>query len=146
MTGEAYTHKAPGEEVCDFCNALLRDSPQVWTHFTVPHEFGRVLAPEPMLPDDAIITTPMPEGVGSVTTHYMDEDGEWAACMACHSLIEADSRDALLERSVKGAMRALIREYGPIPTDAQKILRSGINATHRSFFAHRTDRPPERIS
>ncbi len=55
--------------------------------------------------------------------------GAWAACDECHRLIEADDREALLERSVG----KFVEFYGVLPP----ALAEDIRRLHDQFFAHR---------
>jgi heterodisulfide reductase subunit C len=58
--------------------------------------------------------------------------GDWAACDACHELIEADDRQHLAERS----LNELILKH-PEARAAAEILLQDLAQLHRQFFEHR---------
>ena len=58
--------------------------------------------------------------------------GDWAACMACHALIQAGKETELAERS----LQTLIAKH-PDMKDAEDAIRGEIAGFHAMFFAHR---------
>lgn len=58
--------------------------------------------------------------------------GDWAACHACHGLIEADDRRRLAQRSLD----ELILKH-PEAKAAADLLLHNLNELHRQFFEHR---------
>jgi hypothetical protein len=58
--------------------------------------------------------------------------GDWAACDACHALIEADDRQHLAQRSLD----ELIAKH-PEARAAADILVLDLAELHRQFFEHR---------
>jgi hypothetical protein len=58
--------------------------------------------------------------------------GDWAACDACHKLIEADDRDRLAQRSLD----ELISKH-PEARPAAEILFQDLADLHWQFFEHR---------
>ena len=58
--------------------------------------------------------------------------GDWAACDACHKLIEADDHEHLAQRSLD----ELILKY-PEARSAAEILFDELADLHRQFFEHR---------
>ena len=58
--------------------------------------------------------------------------GDWAACHACHKLIEADDRYSLAQRSLD----ELILKH-PEAGAAAEILFQDLAELHRQFFEHR---------
>ena len=92
-----------GKMFCDFCY-----SPEVkWAHEAKDFKF-----PGPL---------------------YVKSIGPWAACSACHSLIENNRRAELLDRSVE-AHRKLY------PEDEVNIsfIRGIMNISHAAFWQNRT--------
>jgi len=55
--------------------------------------------------------------------------GDWAACDACHALIEADQRDALVRRSLE-----MMPHRGEVPPD---VALAFIRKAHTGFFLNR---------
>jgi hypothetical protein len=62
--------------------------------------------------------------------------GSWAACEACHRLIEANDRVGLVARAM-----SRVRELGP---EAARALRGCLHDLQARFFAHRVG-PARRI-
>lgn len=58
--------------------------------------------------------------------------GDWAACDACHKLIEADDHEHLAQRSLD----ELILKH-PEARAATEILFHDLAGLHRQFFEHR---------
>ena len=58
--------------------------------------------------------------------------GDWAACDACHKLIEADDHEHLAQRSLD----ELILKH-PEARAAAEILFNDLADLHRQFFEHR---------
>jgi hypothetical protein len=57
--------------------------------------------------------------------------GDWAACGACHALIEAGDRNGLLERS----LTRLLEKHPQMRPD-QDELREELAVVHRMFFGN----------
>lgn len=91
----------PGMAVCDFCAA---------TPVAFAYPCGLVLI------------------ASELGTHATSDP--WSACLECHALIEADDRDALVQR----ALSNFLVEAGEQPAPAVEAITAMLAATQRSFF------------
>ena len=57
--------------------------------------------------------------------------GDWAACTACHALIEKGDRAGLLDRP----LRRLLEKHPDMQPDEADVRRD-LEAIHRLFFEH----------
>ena len=63
--------------------------------------------------------------------------GAWAACTACHALIQADEREKLSE----AAVRRLELKNGRLPRDMRREVVRKVTAMHAKFWAARLGAP-----
>lgn len=71
-------------------------------------------------------------------------DDAWAACETCCALVEAEDRDALLERSIRTFFE---RSGSPRVPQIERELRQYIRQLHAQFFlARRGPAVPERAT
>lgn len=108
--------------MCDFCGDTLGEI-EPYSYPCKPFMYG-------------IIVSGMPDG-GS--------KGDWAACMACHELIEADDQEGLIERSLEVEHRIY-----PDRRPERHISYALVKQIQKGFFANRDgpmyrgEPPPER--
>jgi hypothetical protein len=62
--------------------------------------------------------------------------GDWAACTACHALIENGDRSELLERS----LRRLLEKHPEMRPDEADV-REHLGLIHAMFFGNKTGQP-----
>lgn len=98
----------PGMEVCDFCTC---------TPVVVGYPCGLVMFETP-------------DGIHA-------SDTPWAACELCQPLIEADDRDALVQRALGG----FTAEFGEAPEALCAVARVMLRDAHDQFFANRQGEP-----
>lgn len=138
--GSAFRANPIGEEQCDFCGGLLRASPEVWTHFATPGaEYGTTLEKDGNLGaiPNVVVTRQVSNPDRPTTVHFMDTDGEWAACRDCHVLICAYDTDALVTRAARVAVDKLLAEYrGLRRLKARQLERFRAEARVRARQAH----------
>ena len=106
--------------VCDFCSAPGEEE-DAWTYPCASFKYG-------------IEIPGYPKGASK---------GEWAACQACHELIDADDYDSLLRRAVDAeiAKSPELKKFRP-------MFLAMVGEIHNGFRAHRTGavKPPTKES
>lgn len=65
-------------------------------------------------------------------THEYGSYEDWAACDACHDVIEANDRAALVERAMQGPSARKMKN-----NTVSVILRQSLHALYKEFFANR---------
>lgn len=106
-----------GEPICDFCTA----SP-------APHLFEiKPFVVVAYAADEQGVTGPFPAQAFA---------GDWAACTACRDLIEADEREALLDRAMETSPIVLL-----VPPEERPQIRFALLQLHDEFFRGLREEP-----
>lgn len=104
----------PVQIVCDFCSTPAEEK-DLWTYYCPDFRYPYVV-------------------VGMVSE---GSQGNWAACDACHDLIEANDQRALTVRSMD-----MEEKRDPSTSPHRAVLFALGNAIHKGFFANKYDKPP----
>ena len=95
------------------------------TNVILQCDFCSALGPKWRYPTRSFVAYCVPNVAG-------ESVGDWAACDECHSLIEADDRRVLAQRSLD----KLILKHPEASAEAA-VLYENLAELHQQFFAHR---------
>jgi hypothetical protein len=108
---EVSSEAPPGESRCDFCSS----TDARWEH---------------RAHDSESVMVAVGAGEGQSMAVGQGSHGSWAACEACHRLIEADKRDRL-------AYRAARQFASRTPGLSPDALLFGVKAAHAAYWRYR---------
>jgi hypothetical protein len=112
--------------MCDFCGELFKPGQKLWTHFT-----------KPFVLEGLAYNADTKEKL--LTIEYVDDDGgEWAACKACHELIDQEKFSEVVDRAVR-------TELAKHPRENEFSVRQWILPLQRQFWIGKTGRVTEEL-